>query len=69
MRSKTDRKICGTCEYWTGNRVPVFDSKGTPKVDILDLYGLCENQNSKFKETSRINKYNCKYHSKWTELL
>ena len=69
MRSKTDRKICGTCEYWTGNREPVFDAKGTPKIDILDESGLCENPNSNFTDKIRLKSKNCKYHSKWTEIL
>jgi len=69
VRSKTDRIICGTCEYWTGDREPVFDIKGRPKVDIFDKNGLCENQHSKFIDQIRDNERNCKFHSKWTELL
>lgn len=42
MRSKTDRVICGTCEYWTGNRMPAFDQKSNPKIDIYDENGFCE---------------------------
>lgn len=56
MRSKTDRKICGTCEFWIGNRIPVFDAKGIPKIDILDDYGICQNQNSRFTDEKRSNK-------------
>ena len=37
MLSKTDRKICGTCQFWTGKRDPVFDRKGVPKIDISDI--------------------------------
>ena len=69
MRSKTDRVICGTCDFWTGNRVPVFDSQGVPKVDIFDRIGQCENQNSRFVDQVRNCDKNCKNHSKWTELL
>lgn len=69
MRSKTDRKICGTCEFWIGNRIPVFDTKGIPKIDILDDYGICQNQNSRFTDEKRSNKLNCKNYSKWTEIL
>lgn len=43
MRSKTNRMICGTCEYWVGDRKPVFDKNGTPKIDIYDSNGLCQN--------------------------
>lgn len=69
MRSKTGRKICGTCDYWTGNRTPVFDAKGNPKVDIFDQNGLCENQNSNFADQTRNCSLCCKYYSKWTELF
>ncbi len=69
MRSKTERVICGTCQYWTGTRVPCFDNKGVPKVDIIDDFGQCENINSKFIDKKRKNENKCKYHSKWTELL
>lgn len=69
MRSKTDRKICGTCEYWIGERKPVFDAKGNPKIDIYDDKGLCQNQNSNFTDKSRKNNLNCKSYSKWTEIL
>ena len=42
MRSKTSRVICGTCQYWTGKREPVFDGNGNPKVDIFDEFGLID---------------------------
>lgn len=69
MRSKTNRMICGTCEYWVGDRKPVFDKNGTPKIDIYDSNGLCQNQNSRFVDKIRKNTLNCKYYSKWTEIL
>ena len=69
MRRKTDRVICGTCQYWTGKRVPCFDKNGVPKVDIIDYFGQCENINSRFVDEKRKNDNSCKYHSKWTELL
>lgn len=69
LRSKTDRIICGTCEFWTGNRMPVFDPKGIPKVDIIDDIGQCENQNSRFTDEIRNKDRNCINYSKWTELL
>lgn len=43
MRRSTEREICGTCAYWTGNRKPVFDGKGNPKIDIVDKEGICLN--------------------------
>ena len=68
MRSKTDRIICGTCQYWTGAREPVFDAKGTPKVDILDEFGLCEHFMLD-ENISRRRDLKCKCFSKWTEIL
>lgn len=66
---KTERTICGTCEYWTGKRNPIFDKKGMPKVDIIDKMGQCENINSIFLDKERREELNCKHFSKWTELL
>ena len=43
MKSKTSTIKCATCEFWTGNREPVFDASGTPKIDIIDTYGDCHN--------------------------
>ena len=36
MQSKTDRKIRGTCEFWSENREPMFDQIGNPKINIYD---------------------------------
>ncbi|MDO5153917.1 MAG: hypothetical protein Q4D50_11265 [Eubacteriales bacterium] len=69
MQSKTDRVICGTCEYWTGNRCPSFDKNGVPKIDIIDKTGLCENQASRFIDQQRQNDQKCIHFSKWTEIL
>ena len=68
MRSKTDRVICGTCQYWTGKREPVFASKGIPKIDIFDDYGLCEHPHVA-EGQSRRKDLKCVRHSKWTEIL
>jgi len=69
MQSKTDRKICGTCEYWSGNREPIFDKKGIPKINIIDANALCCKTNCRFTDQIRKNNLNCKMYSKWTELL
>ena len=69
MRSKTDRIMCGTCQYWTGNRDAVFDKKGVPKVEIHDNRGICENVNSRFCDEQRYSDSSCVKFSKWTELL
>ncbi len=69
MRSKTNRMICGTCQFWTGKRDPVFDSHGIPKIDIYDRIGQCENQNSRFIDAARNCDKCCKNYSKWTEIL
>lgn len=69
MRSKTEREICGTCEYWTGERDPVFDKKGIPKIDIIDQNGICENVHSNFLDRPRKCDAKCVRYSKWTEIL
>lgn len=69
MLSKTERQICGTCEYWTGARNPIFDVRGIPKIDICDDFGLCQNQFSRFVDTSRKRDSKCVRYSKWTEIL
>ena len=40
MVSKIDRKICGTCYYWNGNREIMTDGK--LRVAIFDEFGKCE---------------------------
>ena len=69
MTSKTERKICGTCEYWCGKREPVFDKDGKPKIRIDDSLGLCMNEDSKFTDQKRKKDACCKCFSKWTEIL
>ena len=69
MISKTDREICGNCEYWTGERAPIFDRNGIPKNDIKIINGDCANPMSKFCDMRRTRNLNCKHFSKWTELL
>ena len=69
MLSKTDRKICGTCEYWTGHRNPTFTQNSIPKINIVDDNGLCMNIYSRFDGKSRNKQSYCKNYSKWTEIL
>lgn len=69
MKSKTTTIKCGTCEYWTGNRVPVFGKNGEPRVDIVDRNGDCLNINSRFCDKKREQNAQCKHFSKWTELF
>ncbi len=69
MRSKTDRVICGTCEFWTGSRQPTFSPKGIPQIDIIDKTGCCECPVSKFDGKSRACDSYCVHFSKWTELF
>lgn len=69
MQSKTDRLICGTCEFWTGSRQPIFSCNGFPKINIIDKIGNCECPLSKFDGQNRESNKNCKNYSKWTELL
>lgn len=69
MQSKTDRRMCGTCEYWTGLRQPIFVGNGIPKVNIIDKTGSCECSISNFEGQSRQCEKACKNYSKWTELF
>lgn len=69
MISKTERTICGTCEYWTGMREPIFDKNGNPKIRIDDEAGVCCNYKSRFGDQPRKKDANCKKYSKWTEIL
>lgn len=69
MASNTDTIKCGTCEYWTGQREPVFDRKGQPKVKIIDRIGNCEKEGSRFCGQTREQQLHCKYYSKWPELF
>ena len=69
MQCKTDRKICGTCDYWSGNREPVFDKNGNPKLNILDRSGICNKANHRFEDQPRDYQRCCGRYSKWTEIL
>lgn len=69
MRSKTDRVMCGTCEYWAGNREPIFDQYGNPKINILDKTAPCNKQDCKFADQIRDCQKSCCRYSKWTEIL
>lgn len=69
MQSKTDRKMCGTCEYWSGEREPVFDNQGRPKINISDRYAACNKQCHRFADENRKYDLCCGRYSKWTEIL
>lgn len=69
MKTSVDVVKCGNCQYWTGAREPVFDAKDRPKVEIRDLEGNCENQNSRFCDKTRKKGQSCIHFSKWTELF
>ena len=69
MQSKTDRKICGTCEYWAGKREPVFDQHGRPKINIIDRYAVCNRQDYRFADENRKCDLKCGKYTKWTEIL
>lgn len=57
MESKIDRKICGTCAYWEGNR-EILPQKN--KVAILDEEGICQcSISSKSGEVRRKDRF-CK---------
>lgn len=69
MRSKTTTMKCGTCEYWTGKRKPVFNEKSIPMVDVIDTFGECQNTDSRFCDQKRGQGVKCVHYSKWTELF
>ncbi len=69
MRSKTDRRMCGTCEFWNGVRQPIFDEHGNPKIEIHSEQGICECSLSSFEGGQRRRDLCCKCYSKWTELF
>ena len=69
MQSETDRKICGTCEYWSGNREPVYDKNSRPKINIYDKHAMRNKQGHRFTDTSRECQLCCGRYSKWTEIL
>lgn len=69
MISRTDIMKCGNCEYWTGQREPIFDRKGIPKNSITDKTGNCEKEGSRFCGKAREQNLKCKSFSKWTELF
>ena len=69
MLSKTDRKICGTCEFWSGNREPTFDQYGRPKINILDNKAICNKQDYRFADQNRAYQQCCVRYCKWSEIL
>lgn len=69
MVSKTDRKMCGTCEFWIGDRNPCFDQNSVPKLFIKDKIGICQNVNCKFTDQKRKYDLTCVKYSKWTEIF
>lgn len=68
-KCKTERIMCGTCEYWTGKREPSFNGKGEPQLTIIDEYGDCQFVNCSHIDQKRQYKNSCVCHSKWTEIL
>lgn len=69
MRSKREREICGTCEFWLGSRKPSLDKGNRPKIDIIDRHACCTSAASQFTGQIRWQNNHCKHYSKWTEIL
>ncbi len=69
MQSKTDRKICGTCEYWAGNRELIFDQHSKLKINIYDKHAPCNKQDYRFANEERDCQKSCGRYSKWSEIL
>ena len=53
MQSITDRKMCDTCEYWSGKREPVFDR-----------HAICNKQDYRFADENRGCQQCCTRYSK-----
>lgn len=69
MQSKTDRVMCGNCEFWTGLRQPIFSQNGVPKINVIDTIGYCECPIGNFESQRRDRDKKCKNFSKWTEIV
>ena len=69
MKTSTETVKCGNCQHWTGDREPVFDARGEPKVEIKDDFGSCEKEGSRFCGQNRKKSAKCQHFSKWTELF
>lgn len=69
MRSKRDRVMCGTCEFWTGERTPSVGNKESLTVDIKDRHGYCRNSECRHDGEMRWRDWKCVCYEKWTDLL
>lgn len=68
MRSKRDREICGTCDFWPGNRRLSFSKGNKPTIDIIDRYACCACTASKFTGEARWRDNYCMHYLKWAEI-
>lgn len=59
MESKIDRKICGTCIYWDGQREKLPNKN---RVAILDESGVCQCPISSKSGESRKKHLLCKHY-------
>ena len=60
MRCKTERAICGTCQYWTGAKEPIFIQKEISKLIFLTKMGYInalkvQNMNKIAKPMQNVN--------------
>jgi len=65
MESKIDRKICGTCIYWDGQREK---PSGKDKVAILGEYGICQCPISSKSGENRKKHLVCKNHENFNDV-
>lgn len=67
MESKADRKMCGTCLYWSGPREIIYGEQ--KKVVMFEETGKCECPQSSMFKQDRYRQRSCKCYENWVENL
>ena len=68
MRGHVDRRICGNCQYWSGDRSPTHDQYGVPKNEMRSDRGICQCERGNFNGHARLKDQKCVRFEKWYEL-
>lgn len=68
MRSYVDRRICGNCQYWKGEREPIRNQYGIPKNEISSETGVCRCESGNFFDCVRKSEQLCVRFEKWYDL-
>lgn len=66
MVSKLERKICGTCMFWSGKREKTNEEN--VRVVMYDEEAVCECPISSKSGELRRKDLKCKEHTKWEEI-